>query len=474
MSSTEPTPTDPYTDSGSSPPEPPRLVPSVTPEPEESATIIPLHPEETGGGGSKNLPPAFYAARSELKLIQDAAYSRMVSPDAVLHSILARIAGAVPHELKLPAIVAAPAPLCYFTAVAGGSNTGKSSAWAIARELLPLPEYVLDGLPVGSGEGLAEILFDWVEDPEGGKKQIKCQVHHNAVVYIDEGAMVGEIAKRSGSTLMATLRQIWSGQTFGQTNAAQDRRRIVQAGRYTYGLVMAIQSELAGPLLDDTAAGTPQRFAWASSTDPNIPRDDAPEWPGPLDWTPPPGIGYLELQVDPVIRQEIRDSHLARMLGEEDENYEAHGKLVQLKIAGLLAILNGRRDINAEDWGLAQIVFDTSITVRDSVRGTVDAAARAKEEKTSYVLAQRSVKTANAVTDDLIERAGERILDVLEEQGGKAAVRDIQSRLSKRQREVLPEAIDLVLEAERVTESYEPSDRKGEDKHYLELVRDES
>ncbi len=181
---------------------------------------VQLHPDDARG---KNLPEEFYADRPELRQVQQAAYSRMVSPDAVFHSILARIAGAVPHELKLPPIVGAPAPLCYFAAVAGASNTGKSSAWAIARELLPLPEYVLDGLPVGSGEGLAEILFDWVDDPEGGKKQVKLQVHHNAVVYIDEGAMVSEIAKRSGSTLMATLRQIWSGQTFGQTNAAQDR-----------------------------------------------------------------------------------------------------------------------------------------------------------------------------------------------------------------------------------------------------------
>ncbi len=248
----------------------------------------------------------------------------------------------------------------------------------------------------------------------------------------------------------------------------------MQAGRYTYGLVMAIQSELAGPLLDDTAAGTPQRFAWASSTDPNIPRDGVPEWPGPLDWTPPAGIGYLELQVDPEIRLEIRDSHLARMLGEETEDYEAHGKLVQLKIAGLLAILNGRQDINLEDWDLAQIVFDTSIAVRDSVQGTVDAAAQAKEDKTSYVIAQRSVKSANAVVDDLIERTGERILDLLEKSGGTAVVRDIRGRLSKRQKEVLAEALALVLSSGQATEYYEPSGGNAEDKHCLALVQDEA
>ena len=162
------------------------------------------------------------------------------------------------------------------------------------------------------------------------------------------------------------------------------------------------------------------------------------------------------------------------MLGEETEDYEAHGKLVQLKIAGLLAILNGRRDINLEDWDLAQIVFDTSITVRDSVQETVDAAARTKEEKTSYVLAQRSVKSDNAVTDNLIERTGERILDTLAKAGGKVLVREIRGRLSKRQREVLAEALDLFLSSGQATEYYEPSGGNAEDKHYLELVQDEA
>ena len=117
---------------------------------------------------------------------------------------------------------------------------------------------------------------------------------------------------------------------------------------------MAIQDELAGPLLDDTAAGTPQRFLFASSTDPKVPADTEP--PGPLDWKPPRptlvGTGWTvhHFDVDQAIRKEVRDAAFGTVHGQQDDAHEAHSYLRQLKVAALLALLEGRTNIGLEDW----------------------------------------------------------------------------------------------------------------------------
>ena len=102
---------------------------------------------------------------------------------------------------------------------------------------------------------------------------------------------------------------------------------------------MALQPALAGDLLADVAAGTPQRFAWSWSTDPTIP-DVCPAWPGELAWTIPPVIHVGQtMVVDPAVAGEIRGQHMAAVRGEiEPDPIEAHAMLLRLKVAGLLAV----------------------------------------------------------------------------------------------------------------------------------------
>jgi hypothetical protein len=416
--------------------------------------------EQIGGAGGSaqpsdhapgTLPESFWNARPALAHVRQAAHSRQVSASAVLHVILARVAAAIPHTLELPATVGGAVPLCYAAALMGPSGVGKSGANRVGTELLPLPTdpadnlpgpIVADQLPLGSGEGLVETLFEWVDEPtaDGKKtKKVKKQVRHNAYVYADEGRVLSDIGNRSGSTLLPTICSIWTGATLGQTNAAQERRRIVPAGNYTFGIVIALQTAKAGALLDDVDAGTPQRFAWAYATDPSVP-DVEPEWPGALDWQPPAQVVDLQaegkaktyrrhqLGLDPVIR------------------------------AGLLAILDGRLAINLDDWALAKMIKAASDEVRtELVTITGEEATRRNEAAGRMAGARQDV-----ATETVEARRLTRIVDVARKVAEKvhgdkvATVAKVRRNLAATQRPALDDALELALDEGWIVEDQEP------------------
>lgn len=443
----------------------------LSPGPEEAATNI-------------LLPGDFWTSRPVLGHIRQAAHSRGRSADVVFHGVLSRVAGSISHTIKLPPIVGARAPLCYFVAAVGPPASGKSSANAISSELVPVGNHVADQLPVGSGEGLVEALFDFVQevdDKSGKPVTVKRQTKFNAIVYVDEGEALGALGSRSGNTTLSTLRSIWSGQTLGQANATSERKRWVPAGQYVYGLVLGLQPDLAGPLLADVIAGTPQRFAWAWATDPNIPDDPAP-WPGPLEWMPPsPGVldrikglpktGFVihELEVVPAVFDEVRWRALTRVRGEvEVDPHDAHLDLLRLKVAGLLAILDDRLSVSEDDWRLAEVVTTTSGAVRRHIQRAVDSADRQREQQTSERLAGRQVRAVAAVEADQVKRAALRVIALVEAAPHGISVREVQRKVSHNQRKVLEEAVAWAVEHDRVIEVSEPG--QGEVKRMLRAV----
>ena len=233
------------------------------------------------------------------------------------------------HRRGLPPLVGGPGSLNYFAAVIGRAGAGKSAGAATARDGLPLADRgleVADDRPLGSGEGLAELYMGarTEDDPATGKPtKVRAQVRWNTYLYIDEGEALLDQTDRKGATISETLRRGWSGQTLGQSNASQDRTRIIPAGQYRLGMVIGFQPEKAGRLLADDVGGTPQRFVFASAIDTAIP-DDPPPWPGPIEWHPPSpaeleahrvtdGRGYTRhrLGIDPAIEPKYapRRSH---------------------------------------------------------------------------------------------------------------------------------------------------------------------
>jgi hypothetical protein len=446
--------------------------------------------------GPPNLPDEFWEARPSLRLIKQAAHSRARSPDAVLGAVLTRVSAGVPHQLRIPAIVGTAVPLCLFGLLIGGPGQGKSSAYGIAVESLPLDPpsvddpskiKVADRLPIGSGEGLVEVLFDYRQEKvdeapgktkevtaAGKTKEVKYQALYNAAFYADEGSVLTALGKRSGSVLLETLRTIWSGGTLGQSNASKERWRVVPAGQYAIGICVALQAKLAGPFLEDEAAGTPQRFLWFSATDPSIP-NDAPPWPSdalPLKLADFFGIrsgGPRDMVFAAPIRNEVRSADVARNRGEVVvESLLAHADLLRLKIAALLAILDGRLEVSEEDWRLASMIKATSDGVLAHVQEQVSQAAARKESQTSQRLSRRQVDAVSAVDQHRIEECAMRIRKKVRTQPG-VTVAVIRRNLTGSLRDAFEDGLDYALAQKWVIEKTEAG--QGADKRALYPAR---
>jgi hypothetical protein len=373
-------------------------------------------PDPSRQSDRTHLPEMFWTARPILGHIRQAAHSRGASADAVLAVILARVAAITDPSVALPAIIGTRSPLNTYVALLGRSGSGKSVAKQVACELLPYDgDDVADDFPLGSGEGLIEVFFDLVseKDPETNtKRNVKKQARHGAFMFLDEGQALAELGGRKGATLAPTLRSAWSGQTLGSANATNERNRRLTVGSYVLGFVVCYQPERAGELLADAVGGTPQRFLWVRVEDPSKPRK-RPEWPGVLPWTPLPLSGYGNCTFDSTLAvaaevvQQISDENFdvgsgAVILDPLDE----HLNLARLKVAGILALLDGRRNVTVDDWALAGMVSATSCAVRTTIVNLVAADHR----KTEQAHTAKYVARERAVVDDQLDKALERMV----------------------------------------------------------------
>ena len=383
------------------------------------------------------LPESFWTARTALHSVRQAAHHRTRAADAVLAGVLARVAAMVPHTITLPPTVGARATFDFVAAIVADSGMGKSTATGISGELLPsVNRDILWDAPVGSGEGLIEAYYGWVSEVgEGGKNQrVRKRVRNSVHVMVDEGQVVADLASRRGSTLLPVLRSMAMGNTTGQTNASVETNRRLEARSYRFAALIAIQTEYAGRLLDDAAGGTPQRIVWFAGSDPSIP-DTAPSWPLPLGFVPPAGAEVgITVSLDHTITREVVDRARARARGQADENpLDAHRDLLRLKVAGLLAILDGRRDrITPEDWALAGMVMDTS----DRVRATIVEAQHASAQRQRDARADSARSTHRALAQDdhdqSLLRGARALAKRMHRIGGLVAKRDLMSAVASR------------------------------------------
>lgn len=378
----------------------------VTPPP----NVDPTTGEIISPTDDRALGDEFWNARPHLAHIRQAALSRMVAPAAVLATVLARVAAFTPPSTRIPPIVGTDSPLSTYVALLAKSGGGKSSSVGCAAELLPdVPPGCVGPLPLGSGEGLIDAYFEMVEDVDGaGKKtKVKKQTKRGALFLLDEGEALSDMANRKGNATMPIIRTAWSGADTGQANASVETKRHLRAGQYAIGLVSLWQPQVASKLLDDAPGGTPQRFVFFDTHDTDI-SIHPPAWPGPLPWSPPAAIvmggthqrHYLD--IDPAIELEVRTEHVAIQRGDAEVHpLDGHARLVRLKLAGLLAVLDGRHDINGEDWSLAGTIMRHSNSVRSWI---VDEARRAREAG-ELAGARRQAAAQSVIEDTMATRS---------------------------------------------------------------------
>lgn len=347
---------------------------------EAGATDVPLF----------SLPEEFWGARNLFKCIRQQARADGTSPDAVLGAVLARASGMVSHELKFDS--GKFGQLNMFVNIVVPTGFGKTEAYRSAQRLLLAPSYLCDargevdvdrfrdGWALGSGEGMVEVYMGMVEKDTGevyeyGKnkgepktKSVKAQVRHNAYLFLDEGEALNKMLERRGATIGQYIRTMWTGAGTGSANAQESTTRFVADGSYSLGLVIGWQPEAAQTLIGDAAGGTPQRFIWLSGQDPNIP-DDPDERPEPMrlplcdgHGEPLTGMVQFPREVKRAIRARLVEKHRT---GDGGDVLHSHEPLMRCKLAALLCVLDGRMLVDADDWRLAGMIWQTSCAVRD-------------------------------------------------------------------------------------------------------------
>lgn len=408
------------------------------------------------------LPEAFWAARPVFQHIRQAAHSQGCSGDLVLYSTLSRLSGMLSHHIRAVTGIGGRASLNVFAAMVGTSGAGKSIAAGCVRDLMhPVDDDFRDGLPIGTGEGVAEAFMGTVDEATGELHQkgpykgdpvmakVRKQVRHNAFFYVDEGQTLAKLAERSGSILGETLRRAAIGEALGQTNASEERTRYIAPGSYSLGLLAGFQPSIATVLLADAHTGTPQRFYWGWADDPSIP-DEPPPFPGPIE--PHPGRhrpdGPVNVTFPDRIRKMLWTDRVARGRGElEVAELDGHAGLMKVKLAALFALLDdGRYEVTEDDWQLAEIAWESSCKVRDALvlRAQREALAEKTRAEDAKVHAELRSHVAKKDADLTLERVAHLVRRHASTVGG-VTYGGLKKALASRDRPVAEKAVSLAV-----------------------------
>lgn len=338
----------------------------------------PDSPEEAGTPPARdndsppNLPSEFWEARRALVHLRDAAWSAGRSPDALLMAWLPWMATLIPPSMTIPMIVSEEGSFDLISVIVGHTGDGKSSALRMVRRLSPQvteSKFMLTGMGLGSGEGIIDAYFGMVPidetNPKAGKE--KRQVYQGVHFTVDEGKLLAELSGRAGTTHIERSCTAWSGGTLSTTNASEDRKRHLEAGRYRFAMTLGIQPAFAGDLMSPSnlAQGFTGRLLFGSVDDPSIPEPGKrPAWPGEL------RLRYQQGAVtytDDIV-SEVQWADYRRRQDPNRDPLDAHRNLLRLKIAGVLAFVDNRLGVSDEDWALTTQIVDNSVAVRSWLR----------------------------------------------------------------------------------------------------------
>ncbi|MBF9315244.1 bifunctional DNA primase/polymerase [Mycobacteroides chelonae] len=436
---------------------------------------------------------AFWSARDVLADLRQYAQARQVAPWAVLGYVLARAVCAIPPHVVLPALVGSEASLNLFVALVGKSGGGKGGASGAAHGWLRTNPDTVTRSP-GSGEGMAKEYA--YKQRSGG---IWSQVGLRTAVLFDapEIDSVAALKARSGSTLMPQLRSAYSGEELGFSYADPTKAIRLCAHRYRLCLTVGVQPGRGSGLLDDADGGTPQRFVWLPTTDPDNPAElpeipavyELPMWPvsagaskvvlgstsvvGLLDVPAKAGDLYV-LGVPDVARNAIREHRYKTLRGDSGTDpLDGHRLLCRLKVAAALMWLDRRNDaVSEQDWELAGTVMAVSDVTRRSVVAALADKAQAYDRARGRADAIRA-DAADEVRADLeaerVEKITKNIVSILDSAGGEESRSNIRRKLRDRDRAFFDERVEAVILEAGIVEVVKSAGR-GSKGYRLRLV----
>jgi len=413
-------------------------------EPEEEARTPEGATGSTGVYTGHVNDQAWWEEREMLSGIRQFARARRVSPMAVLGCVFCRVLSRVYPGITIPPVVGSRASLNYWVGLVGESGDGKTAAMGVAEEILDVGDVTVAN--PGSGEGVAA---SYMRAPVRKAGETEPVMHNHATLFVvGEVQSLTALGNRMGSTLWPELRKTWTGESLGFHNRSAETRLIVPAHAYRACMVVGVQPEKAGPLLEDANAGTPQRFLWCPTDDPSAP-DEAPKEPATWLWRDPwigasPGSLFEYTGVCSVAVEEIQRHRLVQLRRERGwDPMAGHRALTQTKTATVLAIMDGRSHFTEEDWALAAQIMAASDLTRERMEKKLANAAAEATVRVGEAKGRQKVVIAERVHEEQVKRvcrwAKKKITSVGHEW---IAEGELRRKCSSRDRKVLDEALE--------------------------------
>lgn len=403
----------------------------------------------------------FWNARPALAHMRHLANSKGQSPWPVLGWAIIRALHTVPYMVCYQSLIGSQA-LNSLVGISGPTGAGKTISQRILEDHFIFPDNDparplaknWEGLiPPGSGEAMPDryVYFELLsEDEESGKIPAKDRlsntlvwhhVNHAAVFFFDEVGMLTSRSSRQGSTLVDYMKEAWSGSEFGRT-LASGKGVILPRESYRFACVINTQPKRAAVLFSEeaVAGGLQGRFLWFDVTaDINrdlIRREPVEKFSIPaIDWSGVAGIRALDV-MDNAHTQHHWDA-LDGLISET----ESHILLTQAKVAIALAVLDGRCELNHEDWDLSQHVIEHTVRTRTAIEQALADEARLaviRDGKRAAIKVAMSEKEKHRV---IVEATASTILRLRQKNPRK---RVKLSELSKRQRDYMEEAEEFL------------------------------
>jgi hypothetical protein len=374
----------------------------------------------------------FWSATEQLEIIHASARARLVGPWALLGACFTRINVMVPSFVTIPPLTGGRASLNLFVGLVGPSGAGKGGATAAATDTIDTGATWEGGefgqlmVNLGSGEGIIHAFRKRTKDGDEWNT-------HAVVFNVQEIDLLTATATRSGATILPVLRSMWSGEQLGFQNADPTRRIQVPPHEYRASLLVGIQPLRAGSLLDDADGGTPQRFLFVPTDDPNAP-DQPPIKPEKIKWRKPlfdslrdPFTATYDITLPEAVESLVRDQRLEmlRNQAEGSKNASGHDTLARIKYAAHFALLAGRTTVTEDDWDLAGTLHKISVHTRENIQTQLRQQAQLKAHKVAIARGAEASTVSTRVDDDLTRDTKLHIIKLL-------AIRAMKNREIKR------------------------------------------
>jgi len=409
------------------------------------------------------IPDPVWDAYGWTRSIRAQARAADVCPDAVLGAMLATYAARVPPSVRIVTGTKMPLGANLVVSLVGPSGSDKSTAFTLAQRMMSAEQ--ASAVPVianpGSGEAFAANLTRPDPDWQGPSRQCPKILREDPRVlfYVSEGALLGSVAGRLGSTWLPHLRALAVDESLSTSNATAEINRQVPAQRYRAAVVVGFQVATATTILHDTGTGTAQRFLWFTSlSSENL----APGQGTAAPYVPMtvPHVSRLGQGVDDAGETEhyltVTQSITARIIAEQRhqrltrditaaDDHDAHRHMLVAKLAALAVLADGRTMIDEGDWLWAEALYAASAATRDELLDIAEETALSERVTTGRRLADtdRARKTLDG--DEV--RVAQVILNRVAKLGGSATKRDIQRAVRNRDRSLIPGALDQLIDS---------------------------